>query len=532
MSAGLTPLEEDLLAALDPGEIATYAAGLTAALAEPGRDRTTAFIRAKLRSWRIPTAVERLDMLVSQPGTAYLSLAGREAPITAQTLPYSPATPAAGIVAELHAATPTTATDPQLRQRIALVDGPPDPATAAQLAAQGALAQIYISTNETLKATAIPNPWGGPAPTPAIVIGRAAGEGFLALCAAGPTPVRLAVAAAWTTRRLTMPVATINGAEGNDETLLIGIHNAGIDDHGEAAASLLELCRLYASQQPRLRRTIRCLWWPDGQSPAASAAWYTDQHWQTLRQQIVTYVELHPSRRRGRKGLPAEGDPALQPFADLALRASGLRAPVWAVPSVPTSITPFARLGIPIARLAAAQPNVIGLAIPLLTRLATTPLLPQIPLLTARLVAERIGEVCDTAGERLDFSQLREAATAFHTATEQVQIALLHIAQGDSANYEEGLRLANRLLQQLGQVLTPTLWHPGDPYILPPNNPSLLPGLDTLLPYLQSDGSDIAETVALRATALRERNRASDALTAATAAITETLATLRPLGFG
>src|SRR5438045_3399086 len=98
MPGELTPLEEDLLAALDPGEIATYRAGLAAALPDPGapatdRDRTATFIRSKLRSWAIPVVVHRFDTLISLPGTARLSLARREAPVPAVVLPYSPATP-------------------------------------------------------------------------------------------------------------------------------------------------------------------------------------------------------------------------------------------------------------------------------------------------------------------------------------------------------------------------------------------------------------------------------------------------------
>ncbi len=254
MPGGLTPLEEDLLAAFDPGEIAVYVAGLTAALNDAGRDRTAAFIRAQLRTRGITTTAERFDALVSLPGAARLSLARRDAPVAALTLPFSPATPAGGIVAELRATTPESAADTDLTGAVALVDGPPTSATAALLAARGAVAQVYISPNETLKPTAVPNIWGGPATTPAIAIGRAAGEGFLALCAAGAAPVRLSVAAEWTTRRLTLPVATIGGADEPDDYLLLGVPGPTPEDGVEAAACLLELCCLLASHAGRLRR--------------------------------------------------------------------------------------------------------------------------------------------------------------------------------------------------------------------------------------------------------------------------------------
>ena len=71
------------------------------------RDRTAAFIRAQLRTWGIISTAERFDALVSLPGEARLSLARRDAPVPALTLPYSPATPTGGLVAELRATTRT-----------------------------------------------------------------------------------------------------------------------------------------------------------------------------------------------------------------------------------------------------------------------------------------------------------------------------------------------------------------------------------------------------------------------------------------
>ncbi len=533
MPADLTPLEEDLLAALDPGEIAVYAAGLSAAVVDAGRDRTAAYIRARLRTWGIPATVERFDALVSLPGEARFSLARRDAPVPALTLPYSPATPTGGIVAELRATTPEAAPGADLTGAVALVDGPPSPATVATVAGRGAIAQVYIGAGETLKPIPVPNAWGEPAGTPTILIGRAAGEGFLALCAAGVTPVRLSVDAGWTTHRLSVPIATIRGDDEPDEYLLISTPGSTPSEGGEAVACLLELCRVLASHAGRLRRGVRCIWWPGGAAPAAGPVWYTDRAWEELGRHAVGYVEFGPPRRRGGKTLHAWADPSLRAFAEATLREGGVRALGWAGTPESASDAPFARLGLPTLRLAAAQAGGIGACVPLLARLCTTPLLPFEPIATARAIDGRVRAILDATGEHLDLAPLRARAAAFRGATERLQLALLHIAQGESPSYEEGLEIGRRLLRRLNRLLLPALRHPGDRYALPATlTPHPFPGLDAALPYLASNGSDIAETMRLRAAALRERNRALDALDAATAAIDDALTALRPLGFG
>ena len=366
---------------------------------------------------------------------------------------------------------------------MALVDGAPTSAIVALLAARGAVAQVYISPNETLKPTAVPSLWGGPAATPAIVIGRAAGEGFLALGAAGTTPVRLSVSAHWTTHRLTMPVATIIGADEPDDYLLLGVPGPSTDDGVEATACLLELCRVLASHAGRLRRGVRCVWWPGGAAPTAGPVWYTEHAWETLQQRIFGYVELHPPKRRGGKTLHAWSGRGVRVFSEVGLREGGVRAINWADEPAPPSDAPFARLGLPTIRLAAAQAGGLGACIPLLARLCTSPLLPFESAALSRAVETRVRAVLDATGEPLELAALGTHAAAFKGATERLQIALLHIAQASSPNYEEGLGRGNRLLRQLNHLLLPILWHPGDRYGTPPTGAAYpFPGLDAISP--------------------------------------------------
>src|SRR5215210_5428041 len=304
--ARLTPLEEDLLAALDTGEIARH----LARLAEPGRgsgdrgqcgqrDRAAAYVRATVRGWDLPLTLHRFEAAVSLPREAYLSLARRDAPVPAIAHPYSAATPPGGLISELRVAV----AGEDLTGCVALVDGAPTPAGVAALAARGAIGQVYISPEETLRPVAVAE-GGATARTPVISIGRSAGEGFLALCAGGPTPVHLRAQVEQRSRRLTLPVATVAGVEEPDSFVLVGVTFGPADVGG--AAVLLELCRVLAQGAGRLRRGLRLAWWPRGAAPGAAAAWYAGQAWEELGRGVVAYVELGESGTAGGRGDPGD----------------------------------------------------------------------------------------------------------------------------------------------------------------------------------------------------------------------------------
>jgi hypothetical protein len=534
MPGGVTPFEEDLLAALDPSALTLYQAGLAAALEEgavEGRDRTAAFLRGQLRGWGIPTVVQRFDAPVSIPGAASLSLARRDAPVAARPFPYSAPTPPAGLVAELRAVSADDAAP--LAGMIALVDGVPTVAMIAALAARGAVAQVYIGADEALSTPlAATDRWGAPVPTPIIAIGRAVGEGFLALCAAGPTPVRLHAELTLTTRRLLLPVATLKGADEPDKFVLVGAPGPSTADGGEAAACLLELCRVFAAHAGRLRRGVRFVWWPQGATAMTGPLWYTDHAWPELRAHAVCAIALTSEPQPGVAPVVSWAEETLRAFANRALDDGGWDLVDWsAVPPYGGEQGAFARLGLSVLRLPAAGHDRLDACVVPLARLCTAPLLPHDLLALSRAVAARIEAVAADVPD-IDLAALRGRGDALVAATERAQIALLHIAQADAPSYEEGLELGNRLLRRLGQVLLPALRHAGDPYALAapaPDTYPLLPGLDA---FVTGDPSLSPASPFRRDDAIRERNRAIDACDAAILAIEEALTTLRPLGFG
>lgn len=531
MPAELTPLEEDLLASLDRRELARTREVLGIAPPnlgdDPERDRAGDTIRGKLRAWGIPFAVQRFETLVGVPGAARFTLARRDAPVPAIVHPYSAATAPEGIVAELR---PATAAD--LTGAIALVEGEPDRASVAQTAARGALAQVYLGPDETLRPVPLADAWGGAAPTPVISIGRAAGEGFLALCSAGPTAVRLAAEVAWQPRPARVTVATIGGADEPRDYLLAGAPLPPAPGaSADAAACLLELCRVAALHAGRLRRGLRCVWWPGNVAPAAGPLRYTDEAWEDLGQHAWGYVVLGDAARH--PGLTGWAEGYLRPFAEAALRDGDLARPRWSAAPPFADLAPFARLGLPTLVLH-THPDALPTFIPIFARLCTTPLPPIDAPALARAIQERVGATLDAIGDRLDLAPLRARAAALYAAAERLQIALLHLAQADSTNDEEGIVIANRLIRRLQRILLPALRHPGDPYAAAPALADApLPGLAPALAYaaLPASRTD-PDAAGLRAAALRERNRLLDALDNASAAIDEALAALRPLGFG
>jgi hypothetical protein len=534
MPADLTPLEEDLLAALDRRELARYREVLGTAPPEAGddgeRDRAGEYVRGKLRAWGIPATTHRFEALVGVPGEARFTLARRDAPVAAIVHPYSAATPPGGIVAELRPAAPDRPGD--LAGAIALVEGEPEGAAVAEIAARGAVGQVYISPDEALRPVAVPGDWGGAAPTPVIGIGRSAGEGFLALCTAGATAVRLAASVTWQPRRAQFAVATIAGADEPRDYLLVGAATPPAPGaNGDAAACLLELCRVAALHAGRLRRGVRCIWWPGGVAPAAGPLWYADQAWEELGQHAWGYVALHDAARL--PGLAGWPEVHLRHFAEAALRDGDLAHPRWAAAPPFAAALPFARLGLPTLALG-TRPEDLPTLLPVIARLCTVPLLPLDATALARAVQERIGATLDALGDRLELGPLRARAAALYAATERLQIALLHLAQADSTNDEEGIAIANRLIHRLQRLLLPALRHPGDPFAARPSvSDAPLPGLAPALAYAASpEPHTAADALRLRTAALRERNRLLDTLNAATAAIDEALATLRALGFG
>ena len=578
MPGVVTPLEEDLLAAVDRDELARHLARLDEGGGEvvppAGRDPHAAYIAACLREWGVPFVLHRFEILVEAAPLAHLTLARRTTPVAAAVYPRSDLTPPDGITAELRATSLDTAAGDDVRGFIALLDGPPSPAGVTALAALGAVGQIYIGPGDPSSPGVAAGRAGstpGGAETrvvgPVVSIDRAAGEGFRALCAAGPAAVRLRVTPAPRLRRLVLPVATLKGVGEPHDFILVGATGERNSSSSPAGvAVLLELCRVLASQAGRLRWGVRLAWWPRAAALEA-AGWYADHAWEELGARAVAYVDLGDSGDGRATDVAAEevargGEvrvaPALRSFVELTLR-DGRDSPIRTHPSfVPSrSAAPFARLGLPALALAGGardeplSPDADGQSsrlreevashVPPLARLCTYPILPLDHVATARAIEARLGDLLLPAGDTTDLAPLRARATAFRVAAERFGLATLHLAQGSSTNYEEGLTEVNRTLRRLNRELAPLLGHGAgalDPS-LSHDAPALLAGLAAALAPVNPAGDrmtdeddEAAAAYRRRTAAIRERNRLLDVLNRATTTIDASLAILRPLGFG
>lgn len=535
----LSPLEEDLLARLDTGRLAEHVARLAAPGDRAERDRGVGYLRAVLRGWGLPLALQRFEFVARVPGPVYFSLARRNAPVEAVAQPYSGATPTEGLTAELR-----LVDDPQeaLAGAVALVDARPTPDRIAALTAAGAVAQVYISPDDTPVATPLAE-LAEPASTPVIAIGRAVGEGFLALHAAGATPVRLRVPVATKTRRLTVPLATIPGVDEPEEYILTG---AALDPAaGEAgvagAACLLALCGAFAAERGRLRRGLRFVWWPGSVGPGVAARWYVAREWENLGRHAAVYLELgrpapEPPGDTTQPGLA--GHEQLRWFGVAALRDGGVATPAW-WGRLPMADAPaFAGLGVPTLAFTPARnhdPTALAreaaLGLLLAARLGAYPVLPFDVVATPRAIEARAHDIVAAAGETSELLPLRARTSACRAAAERLQLAALHVAQGEATHYEEGLARLNQAARQVNRLLTPLLHRAGDRYVTMWPTTELLPGL-TASHAARGQPEVGPELAAGRATLLRERNRLLDALHEATRTIAETLDALQALGIG
>lgn len=561
MLGALTPFEEDLLAALDPAALVNHLTRLRElrdlAGAGGGRDRIATYIRSSVRSWRVPLAFHRFNVGLSVPRAVRFTLARRNAPVDAIAHPYSGSTPPDGLTADLRVT--ALADQHSLTGCIALLDATPTPTTVAQALARGALGQVYISPDDILHPVAVAGLDGALVATPVITIGRAAGEGFLALCAAGPTPVNLQTTVEWRRQQRIVPVATLagHGQDERDNILLVGA--TGLI----ATASLLELCRVLAPHTRRLRRGLRLAWWPQTVAPGAGATWYATHAWEELRAGTAVYLDLQAP------GSPPETGDALQAtyyaspglhwFAETTLHDGGATHTTVATP-LPATAGAFTGLGLPVLALAhlaarddqpavelasttptgnsdtgAASSEVAHVAwatshhLLWLARLGAYPVLPFDLVALARALETRLHDLLASADDAPDLAPLRPRATAFRAAAERLHLTALHLAQTDATHYEEGLTSINHTLRQVNRLLLPLLHHAGDRYAPCVPATSLLPSL-TAAQEAHTSATQPEAAYHYHLALLRERNRLLDALNDATAGLEEGLVALRALG--
>lgn len=517
LPGSLTPLEADLARRFEPARVARH----LAAMAAQPRTSVADYVLDTLRDYDVSTTRHQPRPVRSSATNVYFSLARREAPVEAIALPYSGITPQEGVVAPLHIPASNAAPD----GAILLLDTPPSPSAIASAASAGAVGVVYI-TGDRADSGALDD-FGHEAPIPAVAIGPAAGEGYLALAESGPVSVRLRVTRESRTETLSIPVASIGGTESPARYIVAGTHGAPTGSFW-GAATLLEFCRVLASERARLRRGLRLLWWPTSDRPTATPQWYVEQAWYDLVSHAGAYVELADAPTNSATTARIEGHPQWRWVAETTAREAGIERIAWqAPPGRPTSAA-FAAAGIPtIALLYGANAPPLGLL--LLARLCSYPLPPVDLTGVARVLETRIIEYATSSTEELDLGPLRARASAWRATAERLHLVALHVAQGEATNFDEGLEVLREVTDRLNRLLIPLQYRAGDRYRSAPLVDDLLPGLAPRVPMaLPSTGAPHA--AADWETRLQERNRLGDALGEATRLANDALEALSELG--
>ncbi|MBI4280301.1 MAG: M28 family peptidase, partial [Armatimonadetes bacterium] len=191
--------------------------------------------------------------------------------------------------------------------------GGPDGVALAQ--EHGALALIHMwpSGESNIHEMIVTPVWGTPTPEsagripriPTVSITRGDGERLRAMLDRGSVRLRLRAKTWIGWKRVPLPVGHIPGRHGK-EFLLVGAHidswYYGATDNATGDACLLELARVLARHQNRLRAGVRFAWWP-GHSTGryAGSTWYVDNTFEELRTYALGYLNIDSPGVRGSK---------------------------------------------------------------------------------------------------------------------------------------------------------------------------------------------------------------------------------------
>ncbi|MGH2349346.1 MAG: M28 family peptidase, partial [bacterium] len=315
----LSPAERAVLDGIVPDRMwrdLEFLCGFDRASGTAGERRAMEYIADTLRAEGVTVEVHAFDVYLSYPlGGAITVLSGEALPaeIPAKTRAFSGNTQQGGVTGELiyvpggHDLFRDTETHRRLEGagvegRIVLSEaGSRRNMQAAQ--EHGAIAYLHMwpSDEDAIHEGIVSPVWGAPTPEtagafpriPILSITRASGEALRAALDRGPVRLRLdsRTDAGW--RRVTLPVATIPGA--TPEFVLFSGHvdswHLGATDNATGNVVTLEVARVLHAHRDRLRRGVRCAFWP-GHSTGryAGSTWYADQFWQDLYEHCVLHI--------------------------------------------------------------------------------------------------------------------------------------------------------------------------------------------------------------------------------------------------
>lgn len=344
-------LAREVKDAITTDALMTYSAAITRHVrpsGSPGENAAIDTILAVLEAHGVPVTVHELDAYASDPVSAAVTIPGTDFAPPAITMAYSASSPGTvgevvdmGTLRDLPRLEVGTgerlviegeefgADLPDLRGRVAIVDGQPRNVPTIVLERLGAAAVVFVNPEERLNELIVTSTWGSPSlmnhhrlpRVPVAQITRSAGEQLRARMAAGPVELRVEteVATAWKPMRLA--VATIAPPRPRDAPfVLLGGHidgwHHGATDEAASNAAMLALALAFHDVRDRLRHGLMVAWWP-GHSNAryAGSTWFADEFFTDLRTRGLAYMNIDGVGQIGAARFGATASEAFRNFA-------------------------------------------------------------------------------------------------------------------------------------------------------------------------------------------------------------------------
>lgn len=487
-------------------------------------DELAAFgaITERLDAWGIPSTLHRPTLLISLPRGAELRVTAPEAArreVHAKVPAFAASTgptPIEGELVYLPTGYATTVADffasdvrrgdaPDLRGKIVITEGRSAPQKVADVAALGALAQIYANPGTLIHEGICTTIWGAPdldsverLPTAVVVtVNRADGAALIETARAGGARVaiRTAVDTGW--RPCPVLVAEIRGAVVPDEFVLLHGHldswHVGVGDNAVGDATMLEVARLLAQPEHRPARTVRIAWWTGhSQGRYAGSTWYADTfavdlaancvaqvncdspgcRWATEYRDVAWMPECEALARGAIRAATGQGAQGSRPLraGDYAFNNLGISGVLMGSSEIPEAVlkekgfhvvggcggniewhTEADTLEIADRENLQRDTRVYALTV---QRLANAPVHPLDFVAAADDWLRTLDRYQQTAGDRFNLGPAVEATRAMRTALERFTASAAALA--DRRPDDPELRRVNRTLRRIGRIMVGT----------------------------------------------------------------------------
>jgi Iap family predicted aminopeptidase len=271
----------------------------------PAEREAMDYIARTMRSWGVEVSEYEHDGYVSEPRRARLSVLEPEAvEIECITHSFAASATLEGEVVDAANGSEADYAGRDVRGKIVLVEGLAGPGKVVAAERHGATGAIFIN-DPNLHQMIVTPVWGTPTPEtaplipsiPVVSVRLGDGDRFKGWLQQGPVRVEMETEV-WTGwARLPVVAGDIKGVNDPDRFIMLAGHIDswfyGAIDNAAANATTLEVMRVLAANQNRLRRSFRAVFW-SGHSHGryAGSTWYADTFWEEFYDHCVAYVNV------------------------------------------------------------------------------------------------------------------------------------------------------------------------------------------------------------------------------------------------